>query len=396
MRSTFLPFSPPDISEDEVRAVANVLRSGWPTTGAQARRFEEEFAAAVGAPAALAVSSCTDAMLVSLAALGIKSGDTVATTPLTFCATAHVIEHLGAKPLFVDVETDTLNISPHALEQALARQKVAAIMPVHLYGHPCDMDAIRALAGRHHCAVVEDAAHAFPAKIRGRHVGGFPAAGGVRGAACFSFYATKNITTVEGGMITGEEGFIAEARLWSLHGIDRDTWQRQNAGSSWGYQVIRPGFKCNMPDTAAALGLAQLQRIDSMQKRRRQVVAQYNDAFAEVPELQVPAERAEVEHAWQLYALRLRPEQLRWKPAQAQREFIEALKRRNIGASVHFIPLHQHPYYRDTYGLRDEDFPVATREAQRLVSLPLFTQMTDADVRDVIVAVLDIVKQNRR
>jgi dTDP-4-amino-4,6-dideoxygalactose transaminase len=396
MRSTFLPFSPPDISEDEVRVVANVLRSGWPTTGAQTRRFEQEFAAAVDAPAALAVSSCTDAMLVSLAALGIKSGDTVATTPLTFCATAHVIQHLGAKPLFVDVETDTLNISPRALEQALARQKIAAIMPVHLYGHPCDMDAILALAGRHHCAVVEDAAHAFPAKIRGRHVGSFSAAGGVRGAACFSFYATKNITTVEGGMITGNEDFIAEARLWSLHGIDRDTWQRQNGGSSWGYQVVRPGFKCNMPDTAAALGLAQLQRIDSMQKRRRQIVAQYHDAFAEVLELQVPAERGEVEHAWHLYALRLRPERLRWKPAQAQREFIAELKRRNIGASVHFIPLHQQPFYRDTYGLRDEDFPVTTREAQRLVSLPLFTQMTDADVRDVIVAVLDTVKQNRR
>jgi dTDP-4-amino-4,6-dideoxygalactose transaminase len=197
-------------------------------------------------------------------------------------------------------------------------------------------------------------------------------------------------------MITGDAEFIGEARLWSLHGIDRDAWQRQNGGSSWGYEVVRPGFKCNMPDTAAALGLGQLKRVRALQQRRRQIVAQYTDAFQEVPELQVPADRDGVEHAWQLYALRLNLEKLRWKSAQAQAEFIQQLKERNIGASVHFIPLHQQPYYRDKYRLRADDLPVATREAQRLVSIPLFTQMTDADVRDVIKAVLEIVAQNRR
>jgi dTDP-4-amino-4,6-dideoxygalactose transaminase len=396
MRSTFLPFSPPDISEEEVRAVADVLRSGWPTTGSRAHEFEQEFAAFIGAPAALAVSSCTDGMLVSLAAFGVKAGDMVATTPLTFCATANVIEHLGATPIFVDVEPDTLNISPQALSEAVRKQKIAAVMPVHLYGHPCEMDPIFALAREHGCAVVEDAAHAFPAQYKGVHVGSLGTKARVRGSACFSFYATKNITTVEGGMVTGDADFIREARLWSLHGIDRDAWQRQSGGSSWGYQVIRPGYKCNMPDTSAALGLTQLKRVAAMQDRRRQIVAQYNDAFEEVPELQVPVNRAEVDHAWHLYALRLHIDKLRWKPAHAQSEFILALKARNIGTSVHFIPLHQQPYYREKYRLHDEDLPVATREAQRLVSLPLFTQMTDADVRDVIFAVLDVIKHNRR
>jgi dTDP-4-amino-4,6-dideoxygalactose transaminase len=298
--------------------------------------------------------------------------------------------------VFVDVDPETLNISPVALEAVLQEHRVAAILPVHLYGHPCDMEAIYALARKHDCAVVEDAAHAFPARYKGVHVGSLAVNAGVRGAACFSFYATKNITTVEGGMLTGDADFIREARLWSLHGIDRDAWQRQNGGSSWGYEVVRAGYKCNMPDTAAALGLSQLQRVAVMQERRKQIVAQYNDAFSEVPELQVPANRPEVEHAWHLYALRLRLDKLRWKPAHAQAEFIQRLKERNIGASVHFIPLHLQPYYRDKYQLRSESFPVATAEAQRLVSLPLFTQMTDADIRDVIFAVLDIVAQNRR
>jgi len=396
MRTTFLPFSPPDIPEEGVRAVEELLRSSWPTTGERARQFEEEFAAFVGAPAALAVSSGTAAMQVSLAAFGVHAGDKVATTPLTFCATAHVIDHLGATPVFVDVDPETLNISPSELERALEREKIAAIMPVHLHGHPCDMDAILALAKGHGCPVVEDAAHAFPARYRGVHVGSLARRAGTRGAAAFSFYATKNITTVEGGMITGDRDFIAEARLWSLHGIDRDAWQRHHGGSSWGYEVVRPGFKCNMPDISAVLGLAQLRRIEAMQRRRREIVAKYDEAFRAVPELQIPANRREVEHAWQLYALRLVLPALRWKNGDGQTAFIDGLKARNIGASVHFVPLHLQPYYRDKYALKPEDFPVANREAQRLVSLPLFTLMTDADVNDVIEAVLDLVAQNRR
>jgi len=396
MRTTFLPFSPPDIPEEGIRAVEELLRSGWPTTGARARQFEEEFAAFVGAPAALAVSSGTAAMQVSLAAFGVRAEDRVATTTLTFCATAHVIDHLGATPIFVDVDPETLNISPEELERVLDREKIAAIMPVHLHGHPCDMDAIFALARRHGCAVVEDAAHAFPARYRGSPVGSLATRASLRGSAAFSFYATKNITTVEGGMITGDVDFIAEARLWSLHGMDRDAWQRHHGGSSWGYEVVRPGFKCNMPDISAVLGLAQLRRVGAMQRRRREIVARYDDAFRAVPELQVPANRPEVAHAWQLYALRLVLPALRWKNGDGQTAFIEGLKARNIGASVHFVPLHLQPYYREKYALAPEDFPVANREARRLVSLPLFTRMTDADVGDVIEAVLDLVAQNRR
>jgi dTDP-4-amino-4,6-dideoxygalactose transaminase len=396
MRREFLPFSPPDIPDEGIRAVEELLRSDWPTTGARARQFEEEFAAYVGSKAALAVSSGTAAMQVSLAAFGVRAGDRVATTPLTFCATAHVIEHMGARPVFVDVDPETLDISPAELERALAREKFAAIMPVHLYGHPCDMDPIFALARSHGCVVVEDAAHAFPATYRDGHVGSLAERAGARGSACFSFYATKNITTVEGGMVTGDADFIAEARLWSLHGIDRDTWARQHGGSSWGYEVVRPGFKCNMPDISAVLGLAQLQRVRAMQQRRREIVARYDEAFGQVPGLQLPANRPEVGHAWQLYALRLDPAAFRWEPGDCQSGFIEALKDRNIGASVHFVPLHLQPYYRDRYGLRPEDFPVADRESRRLVSLPLFTRMTDVDIQDVIEAVVDVVARNRR
>ncbi len=394
MRATFLHFSPPDIPEEGIRAVEEVLRSGWPTTGPVARRFEEEFASFVGAPAALAVNSGTAAMQVSLAALGVRPGDRVATSPMTFCATAHVVEHLGATPVFVDVEPDTLNLSPVRLADLLEREKIAAVMPVHLHGHPCDMEPILALARAHGCAVVEDAAHAFPARYRGIVVGAQPGCAGVRGAACFSFYATKNLTTGEGGMVTGAPDFVAEARLWTLHGIDRDTWARHHGGSHWGYEVVRPGFKCNMPDVSAALGLAQLLRIERMQRRRQEITARYDEAFRGVPGLEVPPRRPDVEHAWQLYALRLVPSALRWRAGEAQSGFIEALAERNVGASVHFVPLHLQPYYRDRYGLAPGDFPIATREGQRLVSLPLFTRMTDRDVQDVVEAVLDVAARN--
>jgi dTDP-4-amino-4,6-dideoxygalactose transaminase len=413
MRNTFLPFSPPLIGEEEIAEVIDTLRSDWITTGPKVSRFEEEFAAFIGTPAALALSSCTAALHTALAAFGIGPGDAVITTPMTFCSSVHVIEHVGAKPILVDVEADTLNIDPEKVQEAIrsevGRRKseignrksaIKAIMPVHLYGHPCDMDPILDIAREHDLTIIEDAAHALPAKYKGRLIGSRPAilrpssgqACDLRLAACFSFYATKNLTTAEGGMLTGSPDFIEEARLWSLHGMSRDAWKRYSAEGSWYYEVIRPGFKYNMTDIQAAIGLHQLRKLPQFQARRREIVHCYSEAFSQFEELQVPTERPEVEHAWHLYVLRLNVERLN----VSRNQFIEELTGRNIGTSVHFIPIHLHPYYRDKYSYKPDDFPVAYHEYQRIISLPLYPRMSDEDVDDVIEAVADIVKQHRR
>lgn len=394
MRNTFLPFSPPLIGEEEIAEVLDTLRSDWITTGPKVKRFEQEFAEFVGAPAALAVSSATDAMQVALAALGIGPGDEVITTTMTFCSTVHVIEHLGARPVLVDVLPDTLTLDPARVAEALT-PRTRALLPVHLYGHPCEMDALLELAQQHHLAIVEDAAHALPARYKGRLIGAaFNSPFALRPSplTCFSFYATKNLTTAEGGMVTGEADLIDRARIWSLHGMSRDAWKRYSASGSWYYEVVLPGFKCNMTDIQAALGLQQLHKLPQFQQRRREIVRQYQAAFAAMPELQTPTERPEAESAWHIYALRLNLEQLRIDRAQ----FIQELTARNIGTSVHFIPNHLQPYYRDKYGYRAEDFPVAYREYQRLISLPLNLRLSDADVEDVIEAVKDIVATYRR
>jgi len=382
MRSEFLHFAPPLIGDEEIEEVVKTLRSGWITTGERAHRFEAEFTDLVGAPAALALSSGTAAMHVALAALGVGEGDAVVTTTMTFASTVHVIEHVRARPVLVDVQQDTLNIDPDQVEAAVKREKsVKAIMPVHLYGHPAEMDAINDIAHRHGLAVVEDAAHALPARYRGRSIGSGS------NLVAFSFYATKNLTTGEGGMLTGPPELVDSARTWSLHGMSRDAFRRYTSDGSWRYDVVLPGFKYNMPDITAAIGLHQLRRLDSMQARRRAIVAQYDEAFAGLEELETPVARPEVESAWHIYLLRLR--------RGNRDELIEELKRRNIGTSVHFIPIHAHSYYRDRYGLRPEQFPVAQREFERMLSLPLSPAHSDADVADVIEAVTDIVESGR-
>ncbi len=391
MRETFLPFSPPLIGEEEISEVVDTLRSDWITTGPKVKRFEREFAEFVGAPAALAVSSATGAMLVGLAALGIGPGDEIITTPMTFCSTVHVIEHLGAKPVLVDVQPDTLNIDPEQVKLAITT-RTRGIMPVHLYGHPCDMDQLYALAEEYDLFILEDAAHALPAVYKGRTIGSLPIRDSqvpIRNLTAFSFYATKNLTTAEGGMLTGDPETIDQARVWSLHGMSRNAYKRYSSEGSWFYEVILPGFKCNMTDIQASLGLQQLRKLPSFQMRRRQIVRRYNEAFASCDALQTPVEQPEVESAWHIYAIRLNLERLRINRTR----FIEELKARNIGSSVHFIPIHLHPYYRDKYGYRPEDFPVAYREYQRLISLPLNLRMSDADVADVIEAVLDIISE---
>jgi len=392
MRSEFLPFSPPLIGDEEVDEVVRTLRSGWITTGPRTQRFEGDFRSYVGARAALAVNSATAAMHIALAALGIGEGDAVISTDMTFVSSIHVIEHQRARPVLVDVEPDTLNIDPEQVEAAVSQTRgVKAILPVHLYGHPADMDPIYDIARRHGLAVVEDAAHSLPARYRGRMIGAPADGSDIPNLVAFSFYATKNLTTGEGGMLTGPPELIDEARMWSLHGMSRDAFKRYTSEGSWRYDVVRPGFKYNMPDLQAAIGLHQLARLDEMQKRRHAIVAQYDEALGQLDELDTPVARPEVDSAWHIYLLRLRPDRLRI----GRDEFIEELRRRNIGASVHFIPIHQHTYYRERHQLRAEQFPVAQREFERMLSLPLSPAFSDQDVADVIEAVTDVVAKHR-
>jgi dTDP-4-amino-4,6-dideoxygalactose transaminase len=389
-RKEFLPFHRPDIEQAEIDEVVDTLRSGWLTTGPKTHQFEADFAACVGAKHAIAVNSCTAAMHLALEAMDLQRGDQVITSPYTFAATAEVVRYFGAEPVFVDIRPDDLNINPRLIEAAITR-RTKAIIPVHIAGLPADLDAIYALADRYGLAVVEDAAHAFPSEYGGRPVGS-PGASGQPSAVCFSFYATKTITTGEGGMITTDDDALAErCRIMALHGISKDAWKRYTAEGSWYYEIIAPGYKYNLTDIAAAIGLVQLRKAGRMWQRRREIAQIYKEAFDSMPELQIPADRIDCQHAWHLYLLRLNLDRLRIDRAQ----FIQELKRLNIGTAVHFIPLHLHPYYQKTYGCAPDDFPVSYEEYQRVISLPIYSKMSDEDVEDVVSSVARIVEQWR-
>jgi dTDP-4-amino-4,6-dideoxygalactose transaminase len=409
MRENVLPFALPDLDRTEFDEIKGVLESNWITTGPKTRQFEAEFAAAVGAAHAIAVNSCTAAMHLALEACGLKAGDFVITTPYTFAATAEVVRYFNAIPVFVDIDPETLNLDISKLHHTLERtsrgqatlpgtprlspddvhDRLKVAIPVHIGGLPVDLDALATVAHEYSLTIIEDAAHAFPATYKGRTIGA-ELAEGRPSAACFSFYATKTITTGEGGMICTNDPVLAErCRIMSLHGISKDAWKRYTAEGSWYYEIIAPGYKYNMTDVAAAMGLAQLRKAERMWLRRRQIAMRYNAAFEEQPELQIPADQSECQHAWHLYLLRLNLDQLKIDRGR----FIEELKVRNIGTSVHFIPLHLHPYYRQTYGYQPEDFPVAYGEYQRVISLPIYSKMADQDINDVIDAVLDVVKR---
>ena len=368
-------FSPPNLGEEEIAEAIDTLRSDWITTGPKTRAFEDEFRARVEAPDALALNSCTAGLHLALATLGLGPGDEVITTPMTFAASVNVIEHVGATPRLVDVEKDTLNISPAGVEAAM-NPRVKAILVVHYAGHPVDLDAITAIAERHGVPVIEDAAHALPTRYHGELIGS-------RGnLTAFSFYATKNITTTEGGMLTGPPELLDRARVLSLHGLSKDAAKRYEKGGSWRYDILAPGFKYNMTDLQAALGRVQLRRIDGFQKRRREVVGAYDAAFAGLPSITTPVEREGCESALHLYPIRV---------TSGRDATIAALAERGIGTSVHFIPIHVHPYYRDKYGFQPQDFPVAWQAFQGLISLPLHSGMVDEDVEAVISAVTEVV-----
>ena len=389
MRASFLPFALPDVGEEEIASVTDSLRSGWLTTGPKTVEFETRFAKAVGAKHAIAVNSCTAAMHLALEASGVGQGDEVITTPYTFAATAEVIRYFDARPVFVDVDARTLNLRPELVSQAVT-PRTKAVIAVHVGGYPAELHPIHEAARAHGLVVVEDAAHAFPCAYRGASIGG------LSDFTCFSFYATKTLTTGEGGMIcTEDEDRADRCRIMALHGISKDAWKRYTAEGSWYYEIVAPGYKYNLSDVASAIGLAQLSKADAMWTRRRAIAARYSTAFGGHDALETPADCPAADadgasrHAWHLYSLRLNLDAL----AIDRAGFVDELKRRRIGASVHFIPLHVHPYYRDLYGYRPQDFPVAYREYLREVSLPLYSRMSDGDVEDVIAAVLDICRQ---
>lgn len=399
--SGFLPFALPDIGEEEIAEVVDSLRSGWLTTGPKARRFEQDFAAfleeekhgdekqgdGAGPLQAIAVSSATAGLHLALEAAGVGPGDQVITTTYTFTATAEVIRYLGAHPVFVDIDPRTLNLDVTQVAAALT-QRTKALVPVHFAGLACDMDPLLSLAERHGLAVIEDAAHALPTSYRGQRIGTLAS-----DATVFSFYATKTLATGEGGMVVTRSPELAHrCRVMRLHGISRDAFDRYTATKpSWHYEVVAPGFKYNMMDLAAALGLHQLRKVCAFQQRRARMARRYDQAFGALP-VQLPPGPADGEtHAWHLYVLRLRDE------AGVERgRFIERMAEEGIGCSVHFIPLHLQPYWRDTYQLRPERFPVALETFRQAVSLPLYTRMSEADQERVIGAVRRILAEGAR
>jgi dTDP-4-amino-4,6-dideoxygalactose transaminase len=383
MRKDFLPFALPDMDQAEIDQIAETIKSLWITTGRKARQFEVSFAEAAGAKFAVAVNSCTAAMHLALEAAGLTKGDEVITSPYTFAATAEVIRYFDAKPVFADIRTEDFNLDPECFEKAVT-PRTRAVITVHIGGLAADMDPILEIAQKYNLAVIEDAAHAFPASYKDRIIGS------IGDATCFSFYATKTITTGEGGMITTDRQDWADRyRVMSLHGISKDAWKRYTAEGSWYYEIIAPGFKYNMTDVAAAMGLAQLEKAEKMKRRRKEIAVCYTQAFLDMKELEVPFAGDGESHAWHLYMLRLN----RSKLSLDRAGFADELKKRQIGVSVHFIPLHMHPYYREMYGYTPEDFPVAYREYMREISLPIYSRMSDKDVEDVITAVTDIVRK---
>ncbi|MBJ6801943.1 DegT/DnrJ/EryC1/StrS family aminotransferase [Geomonas propionica] len=378
----FLPFALPDLGEEEIAEVLHSLRSGWLTTGPKAKRFEEEFAEFIGTGVeAIAVNSATAGLHLALEAAGIGPGDEVISTPYTFTSTSEVVRYLNADPVFVDIDPVTFNLDPERIEAAIT-PRTKAIVPVHFAGLACDMARILEIAQRHGLKVIEDAAHALPTTCGGQLVGSLGS-----DATVYSFYATKTITTGEGGMVVTRDAEMARrCRVMRLHGISRDAFDRYTSTKpAWHYEVVAPGCKYNMTDIAASIGIHQLKKAWRFQKRRCEMAARYDEAFADLPVTLPPKPHGADIHAWHLYVLRLADA----APVDRDR-FIELMSGKGIGCSVHFIPLHLHPYWSDRYALKPDSFPIALDSYRRAVSLPLFTKMTDADQQRVIDATRSI------
>jgi dTDP-4-amino-4,6-dideoxygalactose transaminase len=381
-----VPFHRPSIGEEEIAEVVDTLRSGWLTTGPKVARFQQEFATVVGAHHAVALNSATAALHLALEAVGVTEADEVIIPTYTFTATGEVVTYLGARPVLADCRPDTLNIDVDTIEPLLT-SRTKAIIPVHIAGQMCDMEPILDLARARGLAVVEDAAHALPASYKGRSVGT------IGDVTAFSFYATKTITTGEGGMVTTErDDYAARMKLMSLHGLSGDAWNRYSARGHWYYEVTDFGFKYNMTDMAAALGLRQLERVSAFQQRREEIARRYTDAFSELDTCFVPRDAGFGMHAWHLYILEVNLAALNID----RNGVIDRLREKGVGTSVHFIPLHLHPVYQRTCGYKSGAFPTAEAVFSRACSLPIYPAMTDGDVDHVIEAVRTTLLESRR
>lgn len=380
-RETFLPYAVPLIDDEDINEVVETLKSGWVAKGPRTIEFEKRFAEYTGAKYAVAMNSATAALHVALIAGGVKPGDEVITTPITFAATANTIIHVGATPVFVDVDPETFCIDVNKIEEKIT-DKTTAIVPVHYTGHACDMDKIRAIAEKYNLFVSEDAAHAIDTFYKGDLIG-------KKGdCASFSFYATKNICTGEGGMLTTNSEDIAEkARVMSTHGMSKAAWNRYGKGGAWRYDIEYPGHKYNMFDIQAALAKTQMNKLSAMQDRRKEIVKKYEEGFSRLDGIKLPPEADYTTHSWHLYVVRLELDKL----TIDRDKFIELMGEANIGTSVHFIPVHLMSYYRENFGYKEGDFPVAESYFNTILSLPLYPKMTDEDVQDVINAVTNII-----
>lgn len=382
VREQFLPFGRPCLGDEEIKEVVDTLESRWIGTGPRAMRFEQMFAEYVHTPHALAVNSCTAALHLSLLASGIGPGDEVITSPLTFAATANVVVHVGAKPVFADIDPLTLNIDPENIAKAIS-PRTRAIIPVHFGGLPCDMQAILDLAKQHNLIVIEDAAHAVGARYHGRMIGG------LGDLTCFSFYANKNLTTAEGGMVTTDSAEMAEKiEVYRLHGLSKHAWQRYSSRKLLLSDAWYPGYKYNMPDLVAALGIPQLRKVEEFLTIRERYAQTYDEVFVDLPGVGLQPRPTDgwSRHALHLYVLILDLAQF----SVSRNDIIEALLAENIGAALHYRALHTHPYYQETYGYAPEDYPLAASVGESILSLPLTPCMTEADVQDVITGVVKV------
>jgi dTDP-4-amino-4,6-dideoxygalactose transaminase len=382
VRKNYLIFGNPVIEESEIDDVVDSLKTGWLGTGPKVKRFEDTFKSYITSKNAVALNSCTAALHLSLLVAGLKPGDEVITTPMSFTATAAAIIHAGARPVFVDVDPSTMNIDPDCIEKAITK-KTKALLPVHFAGRPCNMKQIMEIAEKHELFVIEDAAHAIETVAQGTKVGK------IGHLTCFSFYVTKNIVTGEGGMVTTEiDEFADRIKILALHGMTRDAWHRFGDDGFKHYAVVYPGFKYNMMDIQAAIGYHQLNRIEKYSMRRKEIWQRYNDAFRDMPVV-IPTECAQSDdrHAFHLYTLLLNLEALKI----SRDSFMQALHLENIGSGIHYVALHLHPYYAETYGFKQGMFPHAEYISERTVSLPLSAKLSDKDVEDVISAVRRVV-----
>ncbi len=381
--TNFIPFAKPYIRKEEEEAALRVLKSGWLTTGPETKAFEKEFKEYTGVKHAIAVNSATSGLHLCLEALNIKQGNLVATTPYTFTASSEIIHYLGAKPYFVDIDEDTYNLDTALLEKAVKNNNISAILPVHIGGLPCNMEQVTNISRKYNVPVVEDAAHAFPVKTKTGFLGTQSDAG------VYSFYANKTITTGEGGMIaTNREDIAKRMRIMGFHGIDRECWDRYTEKkASWKYEILEPGFKYNMPDIAAAIGRVQLKRAESLLNMRKEIAEMYLKSFSEIDFLKMPA--VSEDHAWHLFIIRVCEEKLTIR----RDEFINRINEKGIGTSVHFIPLHIMPFYKNKYGFKQEDFPVSYNNYLNSISIPIYPGLTKEQVNYIIESIIEIGKE---